>query len=292
MKRFFIYLFLINLFIDNSFSVTVRDCSEYLSRRDRDNAIKCGNQLVSENNKNDMIYVFRSTIYSSFNEANLAIDDLNYAIKLNPNNINAYTLRFSIFIEQEKNLQALNDLNTVISLDKRGKNSFTGSLYQQRASVNFKLKYQNQAITDYETSISYFNKMMQNEVVDDIKNQLFYDSYYGICTIYINTSSFSNAINSCKKAIEYNQNSVEAIINLSSAYIEINDNLSAIKLLESKKGILSKSFIYNYNLALANLRLYRQTKREEYRENFAKIQEIAKGLAKSKSDNKLLENLN
>lgn len=287
-------VFIILVFITNN-AIALQDistCLEKMAARDRNATVTCVREQVDNEPKNANLHVLLGTVYSSFNEPINALDQYSKALKLDPKNCQAYSMRGTVYVYQNKNHEAIEDLTKATQFcGKHG--LLSGSLYSQLAAIYSKMKLYDKAIENYQKSLSLLKAITPkewDEVPDKTaKNNLIGEIYQGLCVMYMTTNKASKGVESCKAGIEYAPNNVSLKANLGSGYIEINDNNNAIIILESIYNQVSSLFVVNYNLALANKNMYKQTLDKKYLNAFEKYKKIAVETAKTDSDKELIE---
>ncbi len=274
----------------------VQDCMQHLSTRNRDKSISCVTNLINQSPKNTYNYILRATIYSSFNEASKAIEDLTYVIGIDGKNCQAFSLRGIIYSHQNRYNEAIADISNGIRVcSAAGSKTLMGSLYSQRANLHSQVRAFQKSTNDYEQAAKIMDSISQAQwAIIHGKNSiatrgnLFSEIYQGICSNYIKVQNFTESLQACKKSLEYQPNNTMAQINLASSYIELNRHSDAINLLES---ITDKSqlFLVNYNLSMANLKLYKQSKDDMYKTQFELYKQKASAVAKSPENIAIIE---
>lgn len=282
------YALIIILIITTSYAkANVQQCNQYLSQRDQDNAIKCVEALIAYSPSDANLYIFKATIYSSFNNPQLAIEAFNKAVQIDPSNIKAYSLRGSVFMYLDRYSDAAQDFSSVIALDKRINQLFSASVFQQRGAIYQRMNLYTKAIEDYTQAAKILEQITDQP---QEKNAILFDAYAGNCSCNIIMQDYISAINACQKANHITPNVHSVIVNLSSAYIEMKKYHDAISIIEQMNAtILEQSFYANYNMAIANKKLLEETKEEKYQLRYNKYLKFAQNLAKTPQQHKLFQ---
>lgn len=260
--------------ISSSHAENINDCIKYLSNRDN-RAIECANNEVKKSPKDANLYVFRGTTHSSFGNANAALDDYSSAIRLSPSNQNAYIMRAGIYININKYEQSLYDFERAINLDNGKNKSLSASLYLQYSGVLQMIKRYDKAIKSYNISLQKLKQIPESEFNSapkipnsplSMKEGLFFDAYNGLCTSMIQQNYYTDAMKYCKLASDLDKNSILAMSNLASTYIETGRFNDALETLESVK--YKDNFYIQYNYAALYFNMYKVQKNPDYKAKY------------------------
>ncbi|MFZ1533549.1 MAG: tetratricopeptide repeat protein, partial [Chitinophagaceae bacterium] len=152
------------------------------------------NKAISQNIKEDSVYLFRGTTYAGLNKHDSALLDLNTLLKKQPKSKEGLTWRAKVFAAKKDTAAALADYNTYInfySKDSMG--------YWQRGIMHHNKKDYAKAIADY-TKVLEFSKGANDNV--------YY--YRGVCYELINKNT--EACADFEKAKKVGNKSAEAKI--------------------------------------------------------------------------------
>jgi len=287
----FLFLFCFCVFYEfNVFADDITQCAKYLGDRDEVNALKCANSMIASSPNNDLMYVYRGTVYSSFNQPWNAIKDFSKAISINKDNLSSFSLRGIVYNMLEEYQLALNDFEHVISYSISQNNVQFISVLIQAAFIEKKLKKFNKAIMKCEKSLTLLNKIKQNNSLN-IFDTLIKESHLCICEGRIALKEFNLAFKSCELLYQDDVTNYIYMINFASVYIEQSEFNKAIDILDKSLDKFKNDFLINYNLTLAYKKKYEKSKLEEDKFQWRKHYLILKKLSKTKENNKLLHNV-
>lgn len=297
-----LFLALFVFFNQKAFAdVSMEECVKFAQSKDKDKAFDCAHKLTIISKDKVQAYVFQGSIYSIFSEYEKAIQSYSHVIKINPKNAGVYSLRGGVYLRLERYQEAAKDMSSAIMFNTIDDNVYIASLYLQRAGIYQKLESMQKAINDYKKGESILDKVSdtQWQLKDamipkqdkfstkdaNIKNALYIDVYFGLCSANIALSKLKDATPYCEKVHELDNKSVINKMNLSACYIDIKKFNEAKTILDSVPSVMRESNFYivmNYAALYANM--YFDNPKQEYKDTLNKYLQIGKALIKGKSE--------
>ena len=261
----------------------------YYSNNKFHEALKCYNELIAKNNKNEDYYFKKGSILMELKEYEEAIKSFDEVIKLNPDHIKAIVLKGNCFDILNKNKEALEIYEKIIQKDKDNE-----LVHQLKGQNLLKQKDYDNALIEFDTvlnlnpnnvNIIFFKALCLyklNKKADAIKlyNQYIDENnkvniennkenvcvaYYNLGIIYLKENENEEAKNCFNKALELNPKFIKAKIALDSM-----DNLKdkideLLKLINENKEILDENlllikgnFLYEKNIYDESYNIYQK----------------------------------
>lgn len=184
-----------------------------IDKKQYNEALKCTEELLKENDKDAEIYYYIGNIYSSSKKYNESIEYYDKTIKLNPENKKAYNNRALSKNDIGKYDEALEDIKKALELNTDNKDLYI--YYDNLGLIKSNMGEHDEAIKDFNRAIELNNK---------------YDNVYNNrgCT-YLILEKYDEAIEDFTKAIKLNDKFKWAYLNRGIAKNELRQYNNAIK---------------------------------------------------------------
>ncbi len=194
-----------NKFMSNQ---KVEEAWELEEDGDTNGAIKLFGEAIQLDSNNALAYYGRGTAYSSLEQNENALRDLNKSIELNPNDDFAYNNRGVVYKTLGQYERAIQDYSKAVQLSPND-----AGIYYNRGNAYNELKQYEQAIADYDKALEL--------------NSDYVNAYFNRGMAYKSLGEYDSAIADFDAYIEFEPDDADAYKMRGECYEQLGDNDAA-----------------------------------------------------------------